>query len=337
MADAELGYDGKPFVVAARLSAPKKTGDVAFDQQAILERKCLARIVDQLIKDPRYTLPLHAHLLNMDLSALSGPRTKQNDTWTGSYKFLNQIPRSWMATFILKRARTSNLVVLNEELLAKLEEDDTANIPQLFSFMIQLPLSLGFPKDMQDAWVASEVFTKRCDEVHDRLEYFVRLGGVTPTGKLDFKKAGCFTFEFDEKGLCTKLSHCSGLHIVPPTHAPITIAFELIDNYLDGLSFVLLEPRRDPLNKLFALDAAFRFTMFEPGKKCTLLKEFAKEVKARVDEQQAARTTAATTNTAVLEPGAKKRSKVTTDRARVQLAAAAEKRQRRRSVALSTA
>lgn len=78
----------------------------------------------------------------MDLSASP---TKGEQAWSGDCKFLNQIPRAWLAEFILREAKRHNLNVLTPPLLAKLEEDGSDNLPLLFSFMVQLPMSMQFP------------------------------------------------------------------------------------------------------------------------------------------------------------------------------------------------
>lgn len=140
---SELGYDGQPLCAAAkRLPPAKKTGDTGLDQQRMVERRCLVRIVDQLIKDPRYVMPLHSNLLVMDLNASPG---KGRQSWSGDYKFLTQIPRAWLGEFMLREAKRLNLNVLNSTLLSELEEDSSDNLPTLFSFMIQVPMSVQFP------------------------------------------------------------------------------------------------------------------------------------------------------------------------------------------------
>lgn len=63
---------------------------------------------------------------------------------------------------------------------------------------------------MKDACVATLVFQRRCAQVGDRLCKFVSRGGLTPSGHLDMRRAGCFDLEFDsESGLCTKVVHIS--------------------------------------------------------------------------------------------------------------------------------
>ena len=93
----ELGYDSKELSIAAqRLPKVKKTGDVNVDQQALLERNCLVRIIDQCVKEPQYVLPLHAYAISLDPSSLNSDSKKlarNQEGWTGQYKLLSQIPR----------------------------------------------------------------------------------------------------------------------------------------------------------------------------------------------------------------------------------------------------
>lgn len=52
----ELGYDGKPISsAAARIPMFKKTGDATTDQHRLLQRVHMVRIVDQLVKEPKFS------------------------------------------------------------------------------------------------------------------------------------------------------------------------------------------------------------------------------------------------------------------------------------------
>lgn len=316
------GYDGQPLCAAAkRLPLAKKTGDTGLDRQRMVERRCLVRIVDQLIKDPRYVMPLHSSLLVIYLNASPG---KGRQSWSGDYKFLHQIPRAWLVEFILWEARRLN--VLSSALLAKLEEDSSDNLPTLFSFMIQVPMSVQFPPCMKDAFVATLVFQRRCKQVGYRLAKFAARGGITPSGKFDRRRAGCYDMEFNpETGKRVKVLHISGDESVPPDHAPVTGDFCLADNFLVSKACVVLNPRRDLLYNMFK-QRPFVQTMWQPQKKFSVPKELAEKAIVEVDEADLARAEASSTNAAAMDPAAKKRAAVATERARRALEEAAAKR-----------
>lgn len=330
---SELGYDNKPISsAAARMPPAKKTGDTIVDQQALNERKCLIRIVDQLLKEPKFVLPLHAHLLSMNVNDLQKDVDKTK--WSGDYKFLSQIPKGWICDFILREARENAVRVVNSQLLAKLEEDDPENIPSLFSFMLQLPLTLGFPRELRDPYVATLTFSRRCAQVGSRLKPFVQNGRLTPGGSLDMRKAGCFTLQFNEGGLCTAIKHILGETVAPAAHVPITRNFALMDNGLDRKAAVVLMPRRDLLHSFFEA-RTLGDTMWMPNKKCTILRDLALKVQKQVSDQGKEREEAASSNLEVMEPAAKKRATEATERARVCLAKAAAKRQNKRVLSLA--
>lgn len=310
----EVGYDGKPISsAAARLPQFKKSGDATIDQQRLVQRTHMIRIVDQLLKEPKYILPLHAQLVVMDVD--TNLQCEKKD-WTDDYKFLNQIPRAWLAEFILQEAQKLKLAVVNLALLSSLESEGADNLPTLFSFMVQLPLSLGFPNTMRDAYVAKMVFRRRCADVGDRLAKFIALGGITVSGSLDMKKAGCFVLEFDgETNMCNKICHITGLSAVPPAHAPITRGFSLVDNTLDAKASVILEPRRDLLYTL-SKNAAFENTMWMPNKKSNILRDLAAEINTAVEKQDEERAAAARSSTETMQLAAQKRAEAQKKKAR---------------------
>lgn len=331
---SEVGFDGKAMCAFA-LKAPvaKRTGDTLADQNNITQRQCLIRIVDQLVKQPHRIIPMHAHLLMLE----SCPETfvKDDNMWTGAYKFLSQIPRAWMAQFVQSEAARLQLGILTPDLLSRIELDDADNIPSIFSFMVQLPMNLAFPKKMSDPHVAKLVFKARCLAVGNRLQWLVNKGGITADGKLDMRKGGPFLLTFNTAGACTQVAHCSGLQATPPAHMPIDRTFTLVDNILDSKAAVVLQPRHDYLFNLFPGDSPFLQTMWTPKKKCKFLDALADTHYQEVQVLDEQRQSAAIVNSEAMQPAARKRQADNAERCKRTLVAAAEKRQRKRQVALA--
>lgn len=330
----EIGYDGKPISPCAlRLPAARKTGVTAADQQKLIQRALLVRIVDQLVKEPKYIFPIHAQLL---VTGLDAPvKSPEKAAWHGEYKFLNQIPRAWLAEFVLQEATKLNIAVVNATLLGRLESEDADNIPTLFSFMVQLPMAAQFPKELRDPYVAKLAFRKRCENVGNRLAKFVELGGITSTSALDMRRAGCFVLDFDATtNLCTRITHITGVATALAAHAPISRGFQLMDNTLDAKAAVVLEPRKDFLHMLMK-DAAFTREMWIPGKKSNILRDLSVSVASAVQQQDEERAAAKVSNSETMLPAAKHRAEVATQKAREHLKQAAEKRKRRRLCTLA--
>lgn len=328
----ELGYDSQPLSSLAK-KVPKlvRSGNPELDHQRHVERTCLVRIIDQLIKEPSRIMPTHAYMLAHNPSA--SPQVKSRKQWSGSYTVLSQMPTGWMIEFIKSRAEEEGVNTITDGLLAALDNDDSENIPTIFSCITQLPLSLGFPAELKDAFVAKATFHKRCDQVGNRLKYMVASGGISLQGKLNMKLAGPFILEFKEDE-CVLIKHCCGSTAVPSKDVPISKQFLLMDNILDAKAKVVKKPRNDLLHEFFDQDSEFLRHMWKPHKKFAGLKELASEASAQAREIDTERAAASTCNVDALQPAAKKRAANATERARKCLQAAAEKRQRKRTIVL---
>lgn len=320
--------------VAMRVPTPKKTGDVTFDQQQLTRRTCVQQIIDRLMKDPAIVLPMHAYMMTgLGMSAASTGGADKH-TWTGKYKFLHQIPVAWMCDFILKLAGKHDMQLVNKNLLSKLELDDSDNIPTLFSMILQVPLSTGFPRELEDPYTATLTFEARAEAVGNRLSKFVERGGISARGSLDFSKGGPFSLHFCENGICNRIDHINGASVTPPEHCQISRKFELSDNVLDGKATVMLHPRRDALYEFFPATTDFLIDMWIPGKKCAFLQVLAQKKREEVAAADKLRAEAKMSQAEVLQPAAKKRALEATQTARVNLLAAQSKRQKKRTIKL---
>ena len=177
---------------------------------------------------------------------------------------------------------------------------------------------------------------KRTEKVGDRLLHFVRSGGFTGSGALDFGKAGAYSFEFEENGSCKTIRHCLDGTVTPESHAPVSNKFQLMDNHLDGHAVLVLPPRRESVHGFFGPNADFKQAMHVPGKKCSVLKDLTAELKKAEDRILDAKTSSAKSLPSVLEPGAKKRAREASDRVKTHLKVVAEKRQRSRFVSFNS-
>lgn len=330
MVVAELGFDGKALSAFAK-KVPKAmpSADPQTNQQRMLERSCLTRIVDQLMKDSSNITLVHSFLLTYDPASAKKPATE----WSGQYKTLGQIPTGWLSEYIMHRATVDNAHGITEDFLSKVDFADSENISTIFSCILQLPLSLAFPSDLlEDPFVARATFDARCDEVGERLAAMRMNGAFTIAGALDMKKGGPYSLEFNEAGKCIKVKHATGAEIpVDPETAAITRDFALVDNILDAKALITYKSRKDTLHEMFAeAGGEFLSTMWKPGKKSTILRDHATIQLNKIRAMDAQRAAAGVVNTEVQKPAQQKRALESTAKARASLQQAAEKRQKKR-------
>jgi hypothetical protein len=273
--------DGQPLAaLAMKVPKVRLTGDLTTDTRKSIERDAFVRIVDKLSKYPQYIMHLHGIMLSQDLTAdgsLAQPLGKLD--WTGNYSNLSKIPKTWVAQYLMNRARALG-VELTQTLLNKLEEESVDNLRVLFSFETQTTLTLSFPTPCHDKHIASKTFNSRAAQVGSRLKSFIQAGGISATGALDFSKGGCYELIFDEASArCVGVKHCTGEEAAVPQHVLITPSFDLVDNHLDHLARVELPPCNYYLMDFFKAVTGCKFTQhIIKDKKGDLLKAMAQQI-----------------------------------------------------------
>eukprot|EP00969_Alexandrium_andersonii_P180811 7990333-Alexandrium_andersonii.AAC.1 len=212
------------------------------DAQKSIEFDCMVRIIDKMCKQPSIIVPLHGLMQSHDLEKVHSLASRVTvGSWTGQYKQLDRIPKSWTTEYLLSRAHFLGLNVITHELLSKIEQDSMDALPMLFSFETQTVGAMAFPQQCSDKTICSKTFSKRAEQVGDRLKHLVLAGALGTEGKIDFGKGGCFTLKFAE-GKLSELKHCTGVVAEVPSHVQITTAYTLVDNHLDHLARVELKP-----------------------------------------------------------------------------------------------
>lgn len=329
---ATRGFDGKVLCDFAQKVPPiaKRSGDPARDKVALRQRVCLQHIIDRCLKDPRYILPLHAELVTMFVDT-----PEDTGDWTGEYKTVERLPRSWKAAFLLAEAARTKCAVVTKDLLSKIAEDDPDNIAALFSYVVQLPGSLAMPPQCSHSTVCSKAMVARASQVGNRLTQFATAGGFATDGRLDWMKAGVFRLQFTD-GVCTLIEHSTGAIAVPPEHVKITTAYTLHNNFLDYRAEVVLKPNVYKLHELFPDDAPFKLSMFFAGRKWKAFATTAKEVHdAMVAAEETKEQDTVKADMEVLQSAADMRLKRSLEKARTLAADKRKERETKRVLKLS--
>lgn len=277
-------FDGKalsPF--ASKVPVPKRTGDVRADELASRQRDSLVWVVDRLMKNPHEIMPVQSYMLTANLS-LDVRATGQND-WTGEYNQLHQFPKAFMTRFLLKRASDLQVPVVTRDLLASLEKREASNIPTLFSFDLQLPLSISVPADMNDEEVAMRTLVARSVAMGNRLKSFSTNGGFDTPGKLNFAKAGCFHWKYAENKI-VEVMHISGQSAQVPSKAVVDSDFSLINNEHDWKAAFVAHPISHTIHTWFDDSHSWKSQMYQPGKNTSVLSTLAKSIAAAVTAER---------------------------------------------------
>lgn len=256
--------DGKPLApLAKRIPRPKTTGNRDLDTKRSFEYSCMTRIVDRMSKDPEVISHLHNFMLNTNMKSLETAREKGNAEWTGEYKSLERVPRSWMSEFLVRRARDTGCdQIFNQDTLKRLCDENQQQVDMLFYFETQTVGSMPFPKGLEDPYTAATVFSRRAAQVGERLKDLTRAGGLAQGNRVDFRK-GCYELEFEGAWLKSVRHVSSNVKVQSfDEHIRISTRFELVDNHLDHAARVTLNPTSYTLCDLFPADCAFKRTMY---------------------------------------------------------------------------
>ena len=217
-------------------------------------RDQLVMICDKLVKYPNFVKDIHSILFSSQYAVAQD--NGSSGVWTGNYTMLGKIDNEWMAKWLFNRLGQKGLT---KEMLGDLENVDEDQVPCLFAYEIQLPLSTTCPK-FESEGEASLAFKARADSVGcpSRVEKLIRDGGVTPRG-LVFKNA-CFTIKWEGHQAKSITHTATGEKVEIPDAAAIDSTFDLLDNHLDSSARVKMRsgPRDDHLHKFFDDDAAFK-------------------------------------------------------------------------------
>lgn len=337
MASSSQGVssDGGPMAsLAKKVPLPKKTGVAALDARAHINRDALVWVVDRLSKNLHEAPRIQGYMLSAAFAQV-GSTDSVTEAWTGNYKVLESLPKTFMVKYLLQRAADLKIGVLTGDVLKQLEIHSTLNIPQLFSMDLQLPLSLAMPSEMQNEAVCMRVCKARGQGCGDRLSLFANAGGFLTAGSLNWKTAGCYSFEWEGDNVCT-IKHITGVYVPVPSHAPIDKSFVVKDNDGDWKALVEHLPSQHSLSKFFT-DAEFLQYMYQPGKNISVLRSLCKDVIETMEKERAsgeASTEAAAAAISSLKEAGHVKKADSLKRARQKLIESQQKRKELRAIAL---
>lgn len=146
---------------------------------AKLRHQAFIHMVDKLAKYPHFITRVHDVVFSDDFQ-IPGSLDLSVDKWEGEVKSLAKIPVGWMANFLLRQYAPGGLTKNHLEALAT---NDEVNIPELFSFSLQLPLKTELPPEVQAIpLLAYQLLEKRAKAVGDRVAHLITKGGVKSDG-----------------------------------------------------------------------------------------------------------------------------------------------------------
>ena len=90
--------------LATKVPKIKKTGDVTRDTMKTIERGALVKIIDGLVKNGDWILPMHGIMNSQELDKMKQEQVKDNDVdeWKGNYDTFKQLPESWKHNVMCK-------------------------------------------------------------------------------------------------------------------------------------------------------------------------------------------------------------------------------------------
>lgn len=295
----------------------------------------MVRLIDKMVKHPKVITPLHNYMMNNDLEHIQDEEALTPQDWTGNYKTLDRVPRSWICEYLLWRAKKTHCnQVLTVAALKKVEKESPDMVNLLFHYDTQTVGGMQFPKPCKDKRVATLTFHSRAEQVGNRLPKFLARGALGTGGTVDFMK-GCFILTFDEGGVATCIEHtASGDKLeVLPSHITISNRYKLIDNHRDHFARVELLPAIFCWADLFPSGAAWKQHMVT--KRFEGLADLAEAQREKHEEERQQRGETVHESMVVLEEANRERAAQSLGNAREKLAERMENRKKRRTLKLA--
>ncbi len=222
---------GESHRAALALPAIKKTGNYAVDSEQERAKEELAGIINGCIRDTRHISPLFAMLQK---------RIKSYEVTVGLDMFeaistLGKLPMDFIVQYL---EQVSDLSVT--DIVKTLSFD--SDIPlHLLLFDQQLPASFKLPRECRLREVMSSMLMWRSKMVGSRLAKIKHAGGLLDSGKISWKKVGCYSLLFEGDKL-SQVLHISGEVASVSQPAIVHTDWQLFDNYSDVLANVVKEP-----------------------------------------------------------------------------------------------
>lgn len=215
--------------LALRVPQSAKTGNFETDSKAESDRHLSMTLINECSQDMSHVLPLFT-LLQKRLIARA---TSGAFAGFGDAAFAN-------LTVVPKLELVSNLTAVD---VARAREYDSDALVHIFSFALQWPGGLRFPKECQIKAVVSDLAEKRHIELGKRLIDFKKNSGYDPkTGIIQWGKCGCYGLVFTEE-LCTSMVHRpTGHTATPPEGTAITKKLVMEANHSDLDACIRLPP-----------------------------------------------------------------------------------------------
>ena len=161
---------------------------------------------------------------NIELSLSQGGVT--NDEWDRTVCNINRLPKYWIAKF-LAEVDTSALKI-TAAVLKKVDDADLYSIPRIFCYVLQLAESTPLPKCMRNSKLLCwKVFERRLTQCGNLLRNFAKDHISAETGKVDWKTACPFQFQWNEHGGAETVTYLR--KVVKAIDVAITKDYEMVN------------------------------------------------------------------------------------------------------------
>lgn len=270
----------------AGMARSKPSGDKAVDLRQQMEHDNMVRVVDRMLKDPRAITHIHSFSMSLDVDQMDGAVAKASGEWTGSYRTMERIPKSWLTQYLLNRAKALFVDgLLSSDILCKVEEHSSDQLGILFAYETQCPGTVTFPEALSDKAICSKACALRAAEVGDQLAYLVRVGGFAVPGVVDYSKA-CFDPVFDETtGFLKEIKSVMGdTSEAIPECIRIDKTFKVVNGHLDHMAMFAKGVAKYVIADFFGDNAKFKKVMHT--KKFSRMKAIGEELVANAKKRR---------------------------------------------------
>jgi hypothetical protein len=206
--ECRQALQGAKFDARKWLVKPRKTGDAEADEASNRCFRSRIKLVDVLRQRPDLVEATLSFAEDRALGfqpVVHGSPTVKCQRWNSTYMVVGKIPKYWRGEWLEKHYNAQGFT---KQVLGALDSSDASALNYIFDFVCGVVPTTKLPRAMLPKVVCDRVFEKRAAQLGRCTPEWVAKA-IGDEHKVDWMKAGCYTFLKDEdKNLWMK--HCSG-------------------------------------------------------------------------------------------------------------------------------